>query len=103
MTWVRRLLEKFFQNRHRVISTEEVLRAYAGFYGSFDGQIVLNHLLETVFFQVYRGTDPYESVAFNARRAVIFEILENIETARNPQRFTQSPPKEEEKAPYATG
>lgn len=58
---------------------------------SIDGQQVLQHLLDTEYFQVYHGTDPYQAVAFNARRAVIHEILVNIDIAENPQRYFAPP------------
>lgn len=87
MKW---LLE-FFARRWKQVLDPNLAMSYKATFMSIDGQKVLQHLLDTEYFQVYHGTDPYQAVAFNARRAVIHEILVNIDVAENPQKYFAPP------------
>lgn len=59
------------------LSTEQIQHAYQRFFASGDGQIITQHLLDTVYNTVYEGCDPQEALVHNARRTVIQEILDN--------------------------
>lgn len=65
----------------------ETLEAYSVTFSTYHGQLVLQHLMDSVYCQVYTGTDPNAALVHNARRTVVHEILENIDTARNPQKY----------------
>lgn len=86
MKWLRDFLER----RWRAVDSDLAM-AYHATFSSVDGQRVLQHLLDTVYFEIYRGTDPAQAVAHNARRAVVHEILVNIDVAKNPQKYTFQP------------
>jgi hypothetical protein len=65
----------------------ETTRAYDVTFQSYHGQLVLQHLMDNVYCTVYSGTDPNAALVHNARRTVVHEILENIDMARNPQKY----------------
>ncbi len=48
---------------------------------------MLNHLIDTIYCQVYEGTDPMAALVHNARRSVIHEILMNVDLAENPTKY----------------
>jgi hypothetical protein len=61
-----------------------LLQAYHATFSAFDGQRVLNHLLDNVYFKVYEGTDVQGAVIHNARRSVVQDILETLDAAEHP-------------------
>ena len=61
--------------------------AYRGTFASFDGQRVLQHLLDSVYCKCYEGDDPTELAAHNGARRVVHEILQNIDYAEQPQKY----------------
>jgi hypothetical protein len=65
----------------------ETLEAYNIAFSTYHGQLVLHHLMDSVYCTVYSGTDPNAALVHNSRRTVVQEILENIDTARNPQKY----------------
>jgi hypothetical protein len=74
--------------RKWVLATDPTLvRAYHVTFASLDGQRVLQHLLDNVYFKVYEGTDPVVALVHNARRSVIQDILENIDVGENPAKY----------------
>lgn len=64
-----------------------LLHAYHTTFASLDGQRVLNHLLDNIYFKVYEGTDVNGAIIHNARRSVIQEILEIIDAAEQPMKY----------------
>ena len=66
----------------------EVLRSYQVAFSTAEGQVVLQHLLDAVYCQVYAGHDPVELAMQNGRRSVVHEMLENIDKATNPGKYT---------------
>lgn len=66
----------------------DVLDAYRVTFGSLHGQLVLQHLMDTIYCQVYEGTDAQAALVFNARRSVIHEILYNVDVATRPDHYT---------------
>jgi hypothetical protein len=65
----------------------ETLEAYNIAFSTYHGQLVLQHLMDSVYCQVYTGIDPNAALVHNARRTVVHEILENIDGARHPQKY----------------
>lgn len=59
------------------LSTKDIAHAYQRFFASGDGQIIRQHLLDTVYNTVYEGCDPQEALVHNARRTVIHELFDN--------------------------
>jgi len=55
------------------------------------GAQVLRHLMDTIYCSIYEGTDPVMALAHNARRAVVHEILENIDLAEHPTEAHHAP------------
>jgi len=66
------------------------------------GQLVLQDLLDGVYCTVYEGIEPQAAVILNARRAVVQEILMNIDHGEHPDKYQapESSPHTQE-APYA--
>lgn len=69
------------------VVTENVLRAYQVTFSTAEGQVVLQHLMDAVYCQVYQGKDPVELAIQNGRRSVVHEILENIDKATEPGKY----------------
>jgi hypothetical protein len=87
--------------RHRWLPIDQVLLedyrdSYRITFNGPHGQKVLQHLLDTVYCQVYEGYDPIQAVAHNARRSVIHEILINIDYAEHKEKYTPPVEKQEE-------
>lgn len=61
--------------------------AYGVTFGTAQGRLVLQHLLDTVYCTIYEGTDPIALAAHNAQRALVQSILENIDKAQNPAKY----------------
>lgn len=61
--------------------------AYVTAFNSPAGSLVLQHLIDTVYCQVYQGIDPIACITHNARRSVIHEILLNIDAAQHPAKY----------------
>lgn len=74
----------------------DLIHAYGATFNSVQGQQVLSHLVDTIYCQIYEGTNPNEALAHNARRAVVHEILQNLDYAESPMKYEL--PKE---APHA--
>ena len=70
------------------VVTDDVLRAYQLAFSTPEGQVVLQHLMDAVYCQVYVGKDQTELAMQNGRRSVVHEILENIDKATNPGKYT---------------
>src|SRR3990170_2289347 len=64
-----------------------LLHAYGVTFGSPQGQVVLQHLLDQVYCTVYEGTDPQAALVHNARRSVVHEILESVDQAEAPGKY----------------
>lgn len=73
--------------RWQPVVTENVLRAYQVAFSTPEGQVVLQHLMDAVYCQVYQGKDPVELAIQNGRRSVVHEILENIDKATEPGKY----------------
>ena len=64
-----------------------IANSYHAAFSSLDGQRVLNHLLDNIYFKVYEGLDVNGAIIHNARRSVIQEILEVLDHAERPRRY----------------
>jgi len=67
---------------------DELRQAYQITFGGLHGQVVLQHLMDTIYCQVYEGTDAQAALVFNARRSVVHEILYNVDVATRPDHYT---------------
>src|SRR5712691_7554918 len=82
-----RLLKRWLQNKWLVLTQSELVQAYSATFSSQHGSIVLQHLLDNIYNRVYEGTDPQAALVHNARRAVVQEILENIDLGEHPDKY----------------
>ncbi len=73
-----------------------LLEDYRATFEALRGQRVLQHLIDTVYCQVYTGKDPIESAHLNGRRSLVHEILENIDMAANPGKYQTAVDAEQE-------
>lgn len=80
-------LKQWFAYRWRRQDEEALRNAYHLTFSSLHGQQVLQHLLDTVYCQVYEGTNPQECLIFNAKRALVHDILVNIDMAELPSKY----------------
>jgi hypothetical protein len=62
--------------------------AYQVTFSTAHGQLVLQHLLDNVYCQTCPTHDPIALATHNGRRSVIQEILENIDMANDPVKYT---------------
>ena len=73
--WLRRWLA----HRTDPFDPAKVRASYQRCFASADGQVVLQHLLQTVYCTTYQGLDPQAALVLEARRSVIEEVLFNLE------------------------
>jgi len=69
------------------VVTDHVLRAYQVTFSTPEGQVVLQHMMDHIYCQVYNGKDATEVAMHNGRRSVVHEILENIDKATEPGKY----------------
>jgi hypothetical protein len=62
--------------------------AYQVTFSTAQGQLVLQHLLDEVYCQTCPVQDPIALAMHNGRRSVVQEILENIDSANSPTKYT---------------
>lgn len=74
-------------HRWRPVQPDPLRQSYRVTFSTLHGQQVLQHLLDSVYCQVYEGTDPQAALVQNARRSVIHEILQNIDMAESPDKY----------------
>ena len=84
-------LRAWFARKWQTQDADQLRLAYQVTFASAQGQQVLQHLLDSIYCQVYEGTDAQSALVFNARRAVIHEILYNIDVAQRPQHYGFTP------------
>jgi len=72
-------------------------QAYQVTFSTAQGQLVLQHLMDEVYCQICPSIDPIALALHNGRRSVIQEILENIDEAQSPTKYTLT-----EESTYAT-
>ena len=61
-----------------------IRNAYAVTFSGVYGELVLQHLVDSVYCTTYMGSDPILLAAHEGRRSVIQEILELLSEAENP-------------------
>ena len=81
-------LTTWFSRKWQTQEPDALRTAYQVTFSGPHGQQVLQHLIDTIYCQVYEGTDAQAALVFNARRAVIHDILYNIDVATRPQHYT---------------
>ena len=86
------LLRQWFARKWQRHDPDELRQAYQVTFNSLHGQMVLQHLFDTIYCQVYEGTDAQAALVFNARRSVIHEILYNVDVATRPDHYTVKEP-----------
>jgi len=82
-----KFLRKWLSRKWQRHDPDELRQAYQVTFGSLHGQMVLQHLVDTIYCQVYEGTDAQAALVFNARRSVIHEILYNVDVANRPDHY----------------
>ena len=65
-----------------------LLEAYRATFSSPHGERVLFHLFDTVYCTVYAGTDPLAAALHAGRRSIVQEILENLDMAEHPGKYS---------------
>ena len=63
-------------------------QAYQVTFSSLQGRQVLQHLLDEVYCQTCPVNDPIALATHNGRRTLVQEILENIDIAEQPEKYT---------------
>jgi hypothetical protein len=63
-------------------------QAYLITFSTIQGRQVLQHLLDEVYCQTCPVHDPIALATHNGRRSVVQEILENIDLAERPDKYT---------------
>ena len=82
-----RVLREWLRRRWSREQATDLARSYHAAFSTLDGQRVLAHLLDNVYFKVYEGCDPSTALVHNARRSVIQDILENIDIGEFPSKY----------------
>lgn len=80
-------LTQWMQRKWLRIVEPDLVQAYHVTFSTLQGQRVLQHLLDSVYFTVYEGTDPMIALVHNSRRSVIQDILENIDAGEHPSKY----------------
>jgi len=65
----------------------DLTKSYHLTFATAHGQLVLQHLLDNVYYTVYEGLDPNAALVHNARRGVVQEILENIDIGEHTDKY----------------
>ena len=74
--------------RHKWMGqSPDLVKDYVACFNTPHGIRVLQHLLDNIYSTVYEGTDAQAALTHNARRAVVHEILENIDAGEHPQKY----------------
>jgi hypothetical protein len=71
----------------RDITQTQLEQAVFVCFSSFHGQLVLHHLLDSVYCTVYTGTDHCSAADLNARRSVVQELLELYDRGEHPLKY----------------
>ena len=66
---------------------DALTQAYVVVFATPEGQRVLQHLMDHVYATVCYSTDPITLATHNGRRAVVQEILENLDRAQWPDKY----------------
>lgn len=72
-------IRRWLARRSEPVDVRDLRHAYQRLFATPDGQVVLDHLVSSVFCAVYEGTDPQAALVHEARRGVIGELLFNLE------------------------
>ena len=63
-------------------------QSYQSVFGTPDGVKVLHHLLDRFYCVTYNGTNTFELGTLNGQRTVLQEILERLDLAENPRKYS---------------
>jgi hypothetical protein len=80
-------ITKWLPLKWRLVREDHMLQAYPLTFNTIHGQVVLQHLIDTVYCQIYEGTDPIALAIHNGQRSVVHGILENIDRAASPAKY----------------
>lgn len=80
-------LQRWLSRKWQPLPDVVLADAYYSVFSTQQGQLVLHHLLNDIYFTIYEGTDPQEAVVINARRSVVHEILLNIDIGEHPDKY----------------
>ena len=84
---MRGLLKQWFTLKWRRQDASTLREAYRVTFSTIYGQMVLQHLLDTIYCTAYEGTDPQAALVWNAKRAVVHDILMNLDMAEDPEKY----------------
>ena len=82
-----RVLKEWLRRRWTRRIDQDLVHSYYVTFSTLDGQRVLSHLLDNVYFKVYEGCEPTIALVHNARRSIIQDILENIDAGEFPSKY----------------
>jgi hypothetical protein len=83
-----KLLKSWLGQKWRRRTDPQLAQAYQVTFSTAQGQLVLQHLLDEVYCQTCPSIDPIAIALHNGRRSVVQEILENIDSAQDPIKYT---------------
>jgi hypothetical protein len=83
-----RLFTNWLSHKWRRRTDPQLAQAYQVTFSTAQGQLVLQHLLDEVYCQTCPVQDSIALAMHNGRRSVVQEILENIDEANNPPKYT---------------
>ena len=77
---------------------EKINQTYAMVFGNENGVKVLNHMLDRFYCVTYNGNDAFQLATMNGQRIVMQEILERLDMAEHPTKYTIKQEMESENA-----
>jgi len=83
-----RLFTNWLSQKWRRRTDPALAHAYQVTFSTAQGQLVLQHLLDEVYCQTCPVQDSIALAMHNGRRSVVQEILENIDSAQDPTKYT---------------
>lgn len=89
---MRRTIQDWLSHKWSRRLDPSLSQAYQVTFSSLQGRLVLQHLMDEVYCQTCPVNDPIALATHNGRRSVVQEILENIDIATSPEKYT---PREE--------
>ena len=81
-------LRNWLQQKWHPRPAETMLRAYQATFSTMEGQLVLQDLLDRVYCQTCPSLDPQALATHNGCRSVVQDILEKIDQAQQPEKYT---------------
>jgi hypothetical protein len=71
----------------RDLDARQLAEGYRVTFSTLHGQLVLQHLLDSVYCQVYEGNDSFLAGQHIGARRVVHTILLNIDVGEHPEKY----------------